>query len=445
MIEWFLRGYRDSTDTLEERIAAIEAGRELSALFGPTWNALGATCRAALEACAYLGGEATGQQLEIACDLPEPAIRAAVDTLRREGLLTPLRARGLPTLLTCAPAFQLFVAAQTPHERGRGFAERLADHYIRYFTAQPEDAHYGAGEVGALRVVRGALLDAGDDARLQTLFRATLDILFTLGQYDELIDAAELSYTSAARVENYAGATLAAAMKAGTHAIRGELGYATSALASALDAAASARLPGAWACAKRCDGFVHYRSRRARRALAAIEGAERLAREGGEGVALVDTLDLRTAANWYLRRYDACEAAARASLETGARMHWERARAYPLRYLAELAIQRRQPAQARALLDEARDIADRLGDKRQLARVELTRARMCLLQGELDAGTQAVAWAVSEAGRLGLPPEEEEARAVAGALARARRSRAWRRWYMLRRPSRLTDAPVGGD
>lgn len=445
VIEWFLRGYRDSSESLAERVEAVERGGKLSDVFGPTWDALGDDCKCALEACAYLRGEATARQFSIACDRPEDEMRAAAEHLRREGLLNPVRGEGRPTVYTCAPAFQLFVASETLESSRATFTTRLAEHYVGYFAANPEDARYGASEVGALRVVREELSDADDDARIQALFRATLDILFTLGQFDELIAAAHLAFDSAHRIDNFAGAAVAGAIKAATHAIRGETALAEDAFANASVAAANSGLPSPIARVMRCRGFLHYRSREPLEALAAIDGAEQLARDADDGVTLVDTLDLRTAANWYLGRFDACEAAARASLEAGAQLHWERARAYPLRYLAEIAIQRDQPAAASALIEEARDIAARFGDRRQLARVDLTRARICLLEGMLETGEAAVTRAVAEATRLGLPAERQEAAALATAISRAQRSFVWRRTYAARRPKRFSDAPVGGD
>lgn len=446
VIEWFLRGYHETAEPLEQRVAAVEGGDELADIFGPAWQRLNEDCQATLRVCAYLRGEATQRQMEIAAGRSAEAMRTATEVLRREMLLKPVRSRNRPTGFTCDRAFRQFVgASQTPAELRSLFTRRLADHYIDHFTANPEDAEYGASEIAAWRTLWGELRDEGDDERMQALFRSVLDILFTLGQFDELIGAAELCHGSAAEAENLPAAALAAAMKAGTLAIRGEEKAAESSLANAVDAAEKSGDAGAISRAMRCRGFLHYRARRPRQALAAINGSEQLSREGGDGVNLVDTLDLRTAANWYLRRFDACEAAANASLNAGAEMEWQRARAYPLRYLAELATQRRQPAEARKLIDEAEEIATRYADKRQRARVDLTRARLCLLEGELDEGKPAAQRALSEATRLGLPAEREEAAAMTRAISRARRSRLWRHYYALRRPSRLTRAPVGGD
>jgi hypothetical protein len=300
-------------------------------------------------------------------------------------------------------------------------------------------------EVAALRVVRGELFDAGDDARTQGLFRAVLDILFTLGQFDELIDAADLAFRSADRVGNFSDAARDSAIKACTHAIRGESAPARDAYTLGSVAAESSGLPESIARLKRCRAFLHYRSREPREALATIEGVEGMSRDAGDHTNLVDTLDLRTAANWYLRSFGECEAAAHQSMEASAAANWGRARAYPLRYLAELATQRRESQRAHALLDEAHEIAARFADKRQLARVDLSRARLCLIEGELEVGSSASARAVSEARRLGLSAELEESIAVCTAIERAQRSWLWRHYYRLRRPTRLTGAPVGGD
>jgi hypothetical protein len=445
VIEWFLRGYDETSEPLEDRVAALKKSDELSELFGPAWRTLDDECQQVLEACAHLGGEATAEQIAMACNRPQDEVVAVADSLRREKLLTAVRAKDRQTLFTCARAFQLFIVSNTPEPKRRQFTNRLTDHFVDYFTVAPEDAKYGADQVEAWAVLRRELYEAEDDERMQALFRAVLDILFTLGQYDQLIDAASWAFKSADRASNYSGAALAGAMKAGTHIIRGEMTPAEDALALATNAASIANHPGPISRVRRCRGFFQYRSRKPRQALDSIKDVEQMSQEGAEPINLVDTLDLRTAVNWYLRKYDDCEAAAHASLKAGAKMNWERARAYPLRYLAELAYRRRRPAEAHVLLDEAEEISTRLGDKRQRARVDLSRARICLFEGDLETAAAAAAAALSEIIRLGLPAEREEVTAVVAAIERAQKSWGWRRYYALRRPARLTSAPVGGD
>lgn len=444
VIEWFLRGYERGAESLEERLSAIERGGALSELFEPVWQMLGSSAQRILEACAYLRGEATASQLAVMCDQSAEEVRAVADRLRREGVLGVVRAGRRPPVYTCSQAFQRFVTPKTAPDEKSAFTRRLFDHYAGHFRRNPEDAAFAVTEIGALRALRDELFEDGDD-RLQSLFKAVLDILFTLGQFDELLATAHLAYESAVRADNHAAASLASTIKACTHAIRGEHAAALDAFAHGSLAAERSGQPAEIARQKRCRAFLHYRAREPRAALTAIAGAEELSRAADDHVNLVDTLDLVTAASWYLGEVERCEAAARRSLEASQRAQWNRARAYPVRYLAEISIRSRRYDDARALLGDAHETAAKFGDQRQMARVNLTRARLHLLRGQPELAERAALDAVAEAARLGLPPEREEAQATLDAARRARRSRLWRLYYARRRPSRLTGAPVGGD
>jgi hypothetical protein len=445
VVEWFLRSYRQSSESIDERLEAVAAGSDLDQLFGPTWESLAPSQHEVLSVCAVLRGEATGRQVAEACSREVMEVRDVLRSLHRAGLLAQIRAPNHQTLYTCARAFQVFVASQTTANGRELQTDRLADGYVAHFREAPEDAAWAIDEVRALRVVREELYGLYDDERMQALFRATLDILFTLGQFDELIAAADLAYLSAERAEAYAPATHAAMIGAVTHAIRGEMAQARERLAYATLMAESAGDPASLTRARRCRGFVLYRSGRAQEALAAIEGVDALAEASGDVVAVVDVLDLRTSACWYLGRLEECEAAARASLAASSVAGWERAGAYPLRALAELALHRRQHEEARRLLDQAATTSTAYGDLRQQVRVDVSRARLELFAGDLSAGRMAAKRAATEAARLGLPPEQLEASATARAIGRASRSKLMRRYYAMRRPRRLTDAPIGGD
>ncbi len=446
VIEWFLRSYRRSTESIEERLEAIQAGEDLDELFGPTWDRLALPCQEVLAACAFLRGEANARQVAEACAYDPDEVRKLLGQLHSDGLLTPIRAVHRQTVHTCARAFQLFVASRTTSALRECHAERLADGYIAHFREAPEDAMWAQDEIHALRVVREELYGLYDDERMQSLFVTTLDILFTLGQFDELIAAADIAYLSAERAEAFASATHAAMIGAVTHAIRGELASARDRLAHAALMAQAAGDPASLTRARRCQGFVLYRSGRAEEALAAIDGVDPFAEASGDVVAVVDVLDLRTSACLYLGRFEECEGAARASLAASSAAGWERACAYPLRALAELALHRRHHEEARRLLDKASAVSAAYGDLRQQVRVDLSRARLELLaDGDLSVGRDAAQRAASEAARLGLPPEHQEAAATVRAISRAQRSNLLRRYYALRRPRRLTDAPIGGD
>lgn len=451
-ITWFLRAYKSSGETLEERLAALRRGEGLDSLFASVWRSLPADCRSLLSACDSLGGRASRAQLQLACDLSERQAKAAVERLLGEGLLGVVRTAGQAGF-TCAQALGLFVGGQTPDRERKLLLGRLARHYVTTLEAAPEDAAAMLPEADAIRAIFEGLsrpapdesFDPQAEADLQRLFEATLDVLLTLGLLDDRILAASCALRSAMRTESYRCASLAAHVLSGTHSFRGEFAEAASALGHGWLAAERAADPVETARQMYTEGFLRYRSGDPRDALRAIEGAEDRAIEGGDAETLINVLDLRSAADLHLGRVDRCEAAARRCLETCEEIEWERAKAFPLRFLAEVAIHRGESAQARSLLDRAQRFASEYRDQRQLARVALTRARLHLFERELDAGAAAAELAASEARRLGLPPEEEEARALENAIGLARRAPNALDDYVGRRPTRLTDAPVAGD
>jgi tetratricopeptide (TPR) repeat protein len=287
-----------------------------------------------------------------------------------------------------------------------------------------------------------ALREQDDD--LQALFRASLDIFYTLGLFDDRLFAGRLAYDSAEKASNHRAASLASEVRASTYALRGEFGRADEALALGELAAERSRDPSEEARQKVCSGVVLYRRGDARGALHAIEGAEALARDAGNLETAVNALAVEISAHWYSGETDACERAARRCLRTCEEMGWKRPVAFPLRYLAEAAIQRGHIEQAREQLGRAREIASAYDDKRGIARIGLSEARLELAAGRLRDAGQAARRAASEARALGLPPETREARALEKAIRRALLLPPLRWHYRRRLPHRLTDAPVGG-
>jgi tetratricopeptide (TPR) repeat protein len=444
MIEWFLRALSKSPEPLEERFAAVECGEGLRELFLPVWEELAEQSRVVLAACAYLRGHALAEQMAIACGLGDNEVFSVLEELIGAGFVTIVRGTGRPDLYTCAHGVQRFALAEEAANLST-FTTRLAAHYIRYLATYPEDARTAIPHIASILVVLEELFVHEDDHEVQALFVAVLDILFTLGLFDDRIAAGEIAYQSAMRVDNYRGASLACEVLSSTHAVRGEIGQARAALALGLHAAECSGDRGETARQMRCRGFVSYRAGEPEEALAAAEGADRLARETGEFEILANVLGLRAAAYWHLGALDASEAAAQSCLQVCQQMPWERAVAYPLRDLAEIAIHRREFQKAENLLDRARNIVVEYGDQRQLARVHLTEARLRLIAGELRAVKHVASLAESEAMKLGLPAEAQEARALRTAARRARVLLPLRLYYAWCRPTRLTEAPVGGD
>ncbi|HEU4700973.1 MAG TPA: ATP-binding protein, partial [Conexibacter sp.] len=378
MISWFVRALSHSSQSLEERLTALERGEGFAELLAPVWAQLAGTSQRVLGAIALLRGRATAHQLAIACNLPDDEVLSALDELMRSGFATPVRALDAPDLFTCGPAVERFAFAQTTaEERGR-FVQRLARHYTSWFESDWEDARGGIPHVDAIRTVIEELFAAGDDDALQALFRVTLDILFTLGLYDDRIATGALAYESAMRAGNYEAASLASSVLSSTHAVRGELAQANAALALGLLAAEQTGSRREVARQMRETGFLSYRSREPQRALQAVERAEQLARESGDLNNAVDVLGLRMAAHWYLGELDEAERAADAYWQTCAEIPWERAKCTPLRYYAEIAIQRGDLARAQAELSRAREIAASYDDLRGLVRMDLTEARLQL-------------------------------------------------------------------
>jgi NB-ARC domain len=450
-ITWFLRACKKGGMPARERLEALQRGQGLERLFAPIWSALPEKSRALLAACDCLGGLGSAAQLAVACDCtPEEAL-GTVEELLDEGLLSVMRSAG-QAVFVCSQAFGLFVAGETPIEMRYRSLQRLARHYVAMLLAAPEDARALLPEVDALRAVFDGLgrmtVDQVEDPELeldlQELFRRTLDVLLTLGLFDDRLTAAKHAYESAMRTGSFKCASLASEVLAGTHAFRGDFEAAELSLHQGWIAAEASGDEGEFARQQYNEGFLRYRMRQPQAALEAAAGADERAVRAGDEETLINVLDMRAAAHLYLGEVDHCEAAAIRCLAVCEEIGWERAKAFPLRFLAEVAIHKNSP-EARELVARALGFSERYGDQRQQARVCLTKARMHLLARELDEAEPAASRAANEAQRLGLPPEEEEARALEDAIRLVRRSPALLDDYVARRPVRLTDAPVAGD
>jgi hypothetical protein len=445
MIEWFLRSLVRSPETLDERFAAVENGEGLGELFLPAWQTVSDDAQAVLGTCACLGGRAIFEQLVVASDLPGEMVAAALAEVMTLGFLTVARSSGGPDVYTCIYSVQRFALTQTPRPTITAFTARLATHYIRFLARDPENAQAAIPHIDGIKSVLQQLFDEGKDAELQWLFVAVLDILFTLGLFDDRIATGTLAYESAVRAENHRAASLATDVLSSTHAARGEVDRGREALALGQLAAERSGDRGENVRQMRAAGVVSYKAGDPVQALAAIDGAEQIARETGEFETLVNVLGLRTVACWHLRRFVDSRAAAERGLGVCREISWQRATAYPLRNLAEVALHDGDFPRATTLLGEAHAVATASSDRRQLARICLTTARMRLLAGEPAAARTEAGRAMEQARALGLPPELEEAAALRKASGRARWLPPVRLYYKWRRPARLTGAAIGGD
>jgi len=451
-LTWFLRAYKSSGQTLEERLQALARGAGLDQLFATVWDHLDGQQRALLAACECLGGSASTEQLAIACEVLREEAGSLAERLLGEGLLGVMRSADR-SAFTCPQAFALFVAGKTPIVVRYEYLRRLARYYVSSVAADPENAQALQPHAEALRAVFDGLarqqLDGIEDPELegdlQNLFRATLDILLTLGLLDDRIVAARHAYDSAVRTQQHRCASLACEVLAGTHGLRGEFEAAESVLAHGWLAAERSGDTGEIARQMYCEAFLRYRAGDPRAALTALAGADERALSANDLETVINVLDTQCAAQLYLGELDPCEVGAERCLTLCEQIGWERAKTFPMRFLAEVAIQSHHPAEARELLERAESLAMSYGDRRQSVRISITTARLSLLERRLDDAELAVTRAANAAQELWLPPEEQEARALEHMVRLCRSSPATLEDYISRRPLRLTDAPVAGD
>jgi len=445
LIEQFMRTLKVSPLSVDELFEGLERGEAVRDLLIPVWRELSAESRAVLASCACLRDPANAEQLRIACAMTREELAPALTELIDMGFLTIQRSAGRPDVYACSIGVLVFADGETPADATAAITRRLAAHYVRKLTVDPEDAEGAVPHIGAIKAVLQRLFDQQDDREVQALFASTLDILNTLGLFDDRISTGCLAYTSAERAGNHRAASLATDVLSSTHAARGEVKEAREAAALGLLAAERSGDGGEHARQMRATALTYYKAGDAQTALATMQGADALARETGEREILVNVLGLRTVAHWYLEDFDASASAAEQGLQVCRDMDWKRAAAYPLRNLAEVAIHYGDFELASTHLADARRVATERGDQRQMARISLTAARMYLFAGNLRDARREASAAEHAADSLGLRPELREIRAIHSAAVRALWLPPLRIHYARHRPARFTDAPIGGD
>lgn len=444
LITSFINGLDSSPDTVEARLEAASKGDGAEAVLAEHLSSLSRDARSILAVCALLHGNAIPAQLALATEGSEEQVSIVLAELMAAGLVTCIRLEGRPNMFTCGVGVRNLVLASTPASEIEVFTERLARHYIDRFSSDWENAAAAIPHVGTMAVVAEQLYAEGKSDALHDLFSAVLDILFTLGRFDERMAIATLAYKKAICDENFQRAARASAARTMNCAIRGELAAAEEAAALGKLAAERAGLPRELARQQRVRAYVAYRSRDPRKALSLLEGADELAEEAGDKHILVDLQDLRAACYWYLGEMDRCEAAAREHQRLADSIPWERVKAYSPQMLAEGAMHRGDFAEARALLQRSRAVATKYEDQRMLVRIAISEARLQLLGGSPRTGREIVRAAIAHGRRVGLREEVREARALRRALRLAILPPA-RFYYRRRRPQRLAKAPIAGD
>jgi hypothetical protein len=445
LIASFLRSIPSSPAPLEELLGSIAHGRGMMRMFAPVWEQLSEDARVAVEVCAILRGRAIIEQVSAACAFDRARATDALAELARRGVVQVVRdARG-PERFVCPVGVQRFVRDRAEPERVRELSRRFSSFVVSRIAMAPEDSGWAARHVSAVDAVLGELFDLGEDAELQRLFASVLDVLFTLGRFDDRVSSGGLAFRSALRCGDDRAASLACDVLASTHAARGEITRAREAVAHGELAAERSGDDTERARQQRAHGVVLFKNGEADAAVKMLAGADDRAAASGDREILVNVLGLRTVALLHLGRFDDAEGSARAQLDVCEQMGWQRARAYPLRALAEVELARGNLISGERLAELARSVSTEYGDRRQLVRVRLTQARAALAAGHRRDALSVAEDVEREATVLGLYPESEEAAALRRFVHRTRwmpgtRSR-WARSGQLR----LTDAPIGGD
>jgi hypothetical protein len=440
----FVNGLAGSPHSVEARLEAARHGDGAEAMLAEHLSALSPSARSILAACALLRGHAIASQLAVATGSSEEEVALVLAELMAAGLVTCIHLQGRPNVFTGGVGVRNAVLALTSREQIASFTARLAEHYIDRFSSEWEDAAGALPHVGAIAVIAEQLYAEKRGDELHALFTSVLDILFTLGKFDERIGIATLAYKRAICDGNFQRAARASAARTMNCAIRGELEAARETVSLGEAAAEQARLPGELARQRRVRAYVAYRSGEPRQALSLLEGADELAEAAGDRQILVDLEDLRGACYWYLGEMDLCEAAALKHQELADSIPWERVKAYSLQMLAEVSMKRAEFGRAGGLLERSRAIATEYEDQRMQVRIAISEARLQLLGGRPRDGVRVAAAAIAQARGIGLREEVREARAL-------RRALRWavlppvRLYYSRRRPQRLSDAPIAGD
>lgn len=424
--------------------------------YGDIWMGLSQPDRTILAMCAYLRGHATGALLAEAAGLTEEEAAAALEAFERYKMTVGNEVAHQPTIYQCPPPVERWVLSAQASTIAIA-RQKLVDHLVRHSREDPRSA---IAAIGPLRAVLDDLSDNHHDEEFRRLFEQTFDVLFTRRLLDDRIAYGERAIQTAERLGDHGFASLASEVVSSTYALRDEFEAAEDAVregrAAAQRAVDSAETPeerakaaGEIARQQRCQALVLYRRGDAEACLEMLSGAEELARSAGDTESLVNILNLRATASWYQGDFGPSKRAAKKSLDIcrdqRVPARWARVEAYPLRDLAEIAMQNKELDEASETLEEAHSRAQEWDDIRQTLRLNLTEARLLLARRKLRRASSKAAVAHREASRIGLAAEARESLALRREARLAMLVFPRRFTYARRRPSRLTDAPVGGD
>jgi tetratricopeptide (TPR) repeat protein len=294
--------------------------------------------------------------------------------------------------------------------------------YLLTWCSQGEKWHYVADLVGAVE-----------------------ELLFILGLFDERVAYSRDAALACERMGDLSRKAHFLILVGGTLPLQGKYGDAEKALNEALQSARSAHDDSEVSRALRTLSLNAYRQSRYEQANELLKGTDELAIRAGDMHNYVDILYLHGCIEFMQGDYDRAEATLELMLETSQEIQWERAKAYALRELGEIAELRHDYAEALESFEKGLTIALSYGDRRQIARLQMSLANLSMYMGNLSKAEKLALEAQDTFGRLGMWNELAEVEAI---LSRLRKRPKWF-WSLITRVSkprvRYTNKPIGGD
>jgi hypothetical protein len=445
-LRWLVLEMKNSARNVDEALERLTSrGSHIYAeLFGNIWETIGESRQNVLTAVADARLPVSREYLSAATSLAALELHETIDALFLMGVLERTDDHNVPHV-RLPNITRSYVMSHADVRRVSAMRRRLTKYYIRRLEADWEDAAGVESNIeNIIQIFHNAKTD-GDCRAVLKLFALILDILFTLGLFDDRITLGHVAVDCARRVNQPVDEALAWSVIASTHTVRAEYRLADEALRQGRAAADASGSAQAIAYQARCRAYNFYREARIAEARKELEGLLDRLDQAGDPNGAIDVVALQSSLALYEGRRDEAQAAIDDFNGRILAAGWRRAEAYPAQEYAELALWKRNMDQAHTWITQAESVATQYRDRRQLIRIALTAGRIHLFGGDHRAATSRLTTAAAEARSYGLANELAE---ILAHLELARRRPRWF-WEWVNRlravPHRLAAMPIGGD
>lgn len=455
-IEWALGQMKQRGLALDSIVTAILQGRGdvFKDLFGSAWESLTEDAKRLLMAITIFRTGASKSALEASSDISSPRLDEAIAQLVELSLfevsqvLEQVRIRY--SLHPLTHAFANAEASKMPDFIDEAHA-RAVEYFIE-FARQRRETEVSGEEAREVEAELDNILylltwcsQGGKWHYVADLVGAVEELLFILGLFDERVAYSRDAALACEKMGDLGRKAHFLILVGGTLPLQGKYGDAEKALNEALQSARSAHNDSEVSRALRTLSLNAYRQGRYGQAEELLKGTDELALRASDVHNYVDILYLRGCIEFMQGSYGKSEATLRLMLETSEKIKWERAKAYALRELGEIAELRGDYAQAKESFESGLTIASSYGDRRQIARLQMSLANLSMYMGNLSRAEKLALGAQDTFERLGMWNELAEVEAILNIL---RRQPKWL-WSLITRISRprvrYTDRPIGGD